>query len=689
MKKYRDGIVNYKVLSQSEIKFDPAFYLANERYITGVKSAIIDLKYGQVKETNEIETYKSFLEDFSNDIPDSMKNEIESRLTNLGYDIKEVETEEKYKQIIDSTSIEIPPPSLPLFLASENLLKHPKSISENISQKIFLRGQTSSFEWNYKIEDELLNENCIYDLHLASDGITNIVIQIFLKHKKKKKLIEHTTFKVSSKTLMPYLGQFTCKGASAQNGDEIILRITASGRDFTIQQGLGYSSINLIKLSNLPRVLLKERNDALQWFVNNIKESIDPSRFLEFAVKLDVLIVIDRSGEWGIGWENINSGKPYLLKWEDKSFSSKVMTRDEANLIGVDDESFVFKIGYLLRNYKVGNNPCAMISNDFNNDGYNDLAVTNDESDNVSVLLNNGDGSFSTATNYLVGDSPPSLCSSDFNGDGYNDLAITNSKSNNMSILINNNDGTFQPTKNYNTGETPYSICASDFDNDGDYDLVTANFGNDNISVFFNNGDGTFDISTNYNVGKDPRSVYSADLDNDGDADLAVANMGSNNISILFNDNNGTFQPAVNYSTDKLPYAVFSKDLDNDSDYDIVSVNFGSANIVVLLNKGDGTFKISETWVGGIATSVFPADLDNDGQNELVVSRPKKNIVLILKNTGEGTFLLSLPGWKSGGGSPVAVIATDLNGDGYSDLAVANMISNNVSILFNNGDGTF
>ena len=41
------------------------------------------------------------------------------------------------------------------------------------------------------------------------------------------------------------------------------------------------------------------------------------------------------------------------------------------------------------------------------------------------------------------------------------------------------------------------------------------------------------------------------------------------------------------------------------------------------------------------------------------------------------------------GATPASVCAADLDGDGDSDLAVANYGSNNVSILKNNGDGTF
>ena len=47
-------------------------------------------------------------------------------------------------------------------------------------------------------------------------------------------------------------------------------------------------------------------------------------------------------------------------------------------------------------------------------------------SDNVSVLLGNGDGTFQAQKTYAVGDGPHSVAVGDFNGDGKADLAVAN-----------------------------------------------------------------------------------------------------------------------------------------------------------------------------------------------------------------------------------------------------------------------
>ncbi len=74
---------------------------------------------------------------------------------------------------------------------------------------------------------------------------------------------------------------------------------------------------------------------------------------------------------------------------------------------------------------------------DFNGDGFQDLAVANFGSDDVSVLVGDGYGTFREAVNFGVGLTPHSVAVGDFNGDGKPDLAVANASSDNVSVLIN------------------------------------------------------------------------------------------------------------------------------------------------------------------------------------------------------------------------------------------------------------
>jgi len=333
-------------------------------------------------------------------------------------------------------------------------------------------------------------------------------------------------------------------------------------------------------------------------------------------------------------------------------------------------------------NYGTGGWPYSLFCADLDGDGDLDLAVANQNNASVSILKNNGDGTFQTAVNYGAGDGPVSVFCADLDGDGDLDLAVANAWSDSVSILKNNGDGTFQTKIDYATGVQPLSVFCADLDGDGDLDLAVANEYSNNVSILKNNGNGTFQTKVDYGAGSWPLSVFCADLDGDTDLDLAVANDGSTNISILKNNGDGTFQTAVNYGAGDGPLSVFCADLDGDLDLDLAVANWNSGNVSILKNNGDGTFQTAVNYgAGDYPRSVFCADLDGDGDLDLAVANDGSTNISILKNNGNGTFQTKVD--YGAGSYPYSVFCADLDGDLDLDLAVANWLSDNVSILKN------
>ncbi|MGB2696603.1 MAG: FG-GAP-like repeat-containing protein [Candidatus Zixiibacteriota bacterium] len=332
-------------------------------------------------------------------------------------------------------------------------------------------------------------------------------------------------------------------------------------------------------------------------------------------------------------------------------------------------------------NYGAGVYPHSVFCTDLDADDDIDLAVTNNGGDDVSILKNNGDGTFQNAVNYGTGSLPRFVFCADLDGDTDLDLAVANWGSNNVSILKNDGDGTFQTSVNYGTGDNPQSAFCADLDNDADLDLATGNEGSDNISILKNNGDGTFQTAVTYAAGDCPWPVFCADLDGDTDLDLAVANVGSDNISILKNNGDGTFQTKADYGAGDWPRSVFCADLDGDGDLDLAVANYYSDNVSILKNNGDGTFQTAVNYgAGNYPYSVFCADLDGDTDLDLAVANEGSENVSILKNNGDGTFQSAVN--YGADDYPFSVFCADLDGDTDLDLAVANW-GDGVSILEN------
>ena len=100
-----------------------------------------------------------------------------------------------------------------------------------------------------------------------------------------------------------------------------------------------------------------------------------------------------------------------------------------------------------------------------------------------------------------MGSNPDSVTAGDFNGDGYIDLAVANYCSNTVSILLNNGNGTFTQSSTPSVGSDPYSVTAGDFNGDGLLDLAVANYCSNTVSILLNNGNGTFAQSSTPGVG--------------------------------------------------------------------------------------------------------------------------------------------------------------------------------------------
>jgi hypothetical protein len=169
---------------------------------------------------------------------------------------------------------------------------------------------------------------------------------------------------------------------------------------------------------------------------------------------------------------------------------------------------------------------------DFNGDGKLDVVI-----DGASVLLGNGDGTFTQGASLNIGGV---VTAADFNGDGKLDLAVCSGAQNTVTILLGNGDGTFTTASGspITVGTQPWALVAGDFNNDGKLDLAIVNrpnTGYGSVTLLLGNGDGTFTQASGspYTVGNSPVAIAAADFNGDGKLDLAVANSADGTVSIL------------------------------------------------------------------------------------------------------------------------------------------------------------
>lgn len=238
-----------------------------------------------------------------------------------------------------------------------------------------------------------------------------------------------------------------------------------------------------------------------------------------------------------------------------------------------------------------GNLPSSIATGRFNTskDQNLDLVVTNLNSANVSIMLGDGSGNFNQASNSPmgVGNNPTSAAVGDFNGDGKPDLAVANADDGTVSILLGNGDGTFTPSSTVNVGVRPVFVVAADFNGDGILDLAVANYSSDTVTVLLGNGQGSFSTGSVLSAGRHPISLGVADFNGDGKKDLIVANRAGNLVSALLGNGDGTFAAPQHIAVDISPQSLALADFNRDSQTDFVAVS-GAKNVVtVMLSKSD------------------------------------------------------------------------------------------------------
>jgi len=343
--------------------------------------------------------------------------------------------------------------------------------------------------------------------------------------------------------------------------------------------------------------------------------------------------------------------------------------------------------------YPAGTGPISIVGADFNQDGRQDLVTANRDSNDLSLLLGNGDMTFRPQIRIPLTGAPRAVTVGDVNEDGRFDLVVANVSSDDVAVLLGNGNGTFGPAARFPAGDGPTAVALADLDLDGHLDAAVANFNSDDVSLLMGNGDGTFLTQVRVAAGDGPHAVVAGRFDNGPAPDLAVANETSDDISVRLGNGDGSFQAQVRFAGTDFPRGLATGDFDRNRAIDLIVANGGLNHASVMFGAGDGSFTSARRFaVAPQPRGIAAGDFNVDGRIDLAVMDPNAlsiadGRIQIRLGNGDGTFQAG--GSFGVGRGPNGVATGDFNGDGKLDLVGVNRTSADVSVLLGNGNGTF
>lgn len=347
---------------------------------------------------------------------------------------------------------------------------------------------------------------------------------------------------------------------------------------------------------------------------------------------------------------------------------------------------------------------------DFNRDGIPDVAYSwpccemTGSPGAVIVKMGTGGGNLGPDITYGFGANDlGQLVAADVNGDGWLDILARDPLESWISVLLNNGDGTFQAFATIHLGGGPFVV--GDFNRDGKLDVADiacdtpnadypAGFSSCMLNVGLGDGSGmNFTQSQSIQLAGASYDLHSADMNGDGKLDLVFVrgNVGV----ILWGRGDGTFtgptylRPATTAPMDAAAIADFNND--GRLDVTLLSGNpcrpdpngacGANPNTVWMYknNGGTGFTLTSHAPFNAQAGAIVPVDINGDLNSDLIHFNPfATGIDPVLGASGGpadyavglGNDTLGVEGTLPGGGGAItAVAARDLSGDSRADYA--------------------
>lgn len=302
----------------------------------------------------------------------------------------------------------------------------------------------------------------------------------------------------------------------------------------------------------------------------------------------------------------------------------------------------------------------------------------------IPTLVFDGPRNFSTG----LGTFPTELLKADLTGDGINELVFSSFNTGDVGYLPGQPAGQFGSAVLTPAGSRIASLDLGDLDRDGRPDIVAGDFGNGDLNFLLNTPAG-FILSGGVDAGLGPIKVKVADLNGDGRLDLLSAGLLDNRLRVFRQTPQGRFTevaiPLTEGFLSVIPTAIEVTDLNGDGVPDILVATIRQG-ILPILGSETGDFTVGEPFATGLAPRAIALANLTGAKNSLLVADGLGHRLVVLNQ--EGTRFIATASFSTGLG-PRSLALADFDGDGKTDVAVANETSRSVSILLGKGDGTF
>ena len=352
---------------------------------------------------------------------------------------------------------------------------------------------------------------------------------------------------------------------------------------------------------------------------------------------------------------------------------------------------------------------------DIDGDGAADLAVRT--LGEISILWNPGDGRLRIAPGHPVGDGPVAAAAADLDGDGRAEVAVAATGSDEVVVLRVPGNGALETAARVPAGDGPAAIVAADLDGDGRPELAVAALRSDEVIVIGDRGSGSYRTDRFPAGGAEPTSLAAVDLDGDGDLDLALACRLSGTITVLPNDGQGAFGEPRSTAVGGWPVAIAAVGPGLLGGHDLIACDGATLpdlSLIHLAGGGPSGFVVNrpprgwpplndlEVQVGGgahisaaawmflldpmiemgktlhggpfLPAPLF-ADLNGNGKPEVVTLEWTPGRIAVRASVFVEGVSVTVDG------SPGALAAADVDGDGLLDLIVGDLAGGTVEVI--------